>query len=268
MQTKILPSRQALVDRIELQYAYGNNAICLISEVGLGKSYLAESFISEKFAQHNKAYVKATRGMQDRHVMGLILEQSFSSPLIDYELSILENFSLLAKGELAQLLIVLDDAHFVSDELLSDLFNLTKQYSAKVKILLTSTRQLPISKVINIHIESLTADECMALMRMYYRELPYQEEPLFKAFLQGCKGNAQMLLSWQPDNSKQTLIVERRSQQFTIYKYLLLLVLSLMTVATAVYYFYPDTAEVIGKENQSVRTVMTSEKIGSGSENA
>ena len=39
MQAQILPSRAALVDRIALQFEYGQNLIVLLGTSGLGKSY-------------------------------------------------------------------------------------------------------------------------------------------------------------------------------------------------------------------------------------
>ena len=46
MQAQILPSRAALVDRIALQFEYGQNLIVLLGTSGLGKSYMLETFIT------------------------------------------------------------------------------------------------------------------------------------------------------------------------------------------------------------------------------
>ncbi|MFY8352485.1 ATP-binding protein, partial [Pseudoalteromonas sp. SSM20] len=238
MQTKILPSRQALVDRIELQFAYGNNFICLISEVGLGKSYLAETFISDKFPEHNKAYIQASRSAQDRHLLGQILEQSFSNPLIDYDLNIQDNFAILSKGILEPLLIVIDNAHFISDEFANELYQLTELYQGKIRILLTATRQLPVLDAINIHLEPLNQSESLSLMRMYFKDLPYEDEPIFGAFLAACHGNPQLLLAWKNENKQQDLKIETRKKQVKIYSWLVFFTVVLVAIASALLYFF------------------------------
>ncbi|MGO2010518.1 hypothetical protein [Pseudoalteromonas sp.] len=47
MQSQILPGRAALVDRIALQFEYGQNLIALLAPLGIGKSYLLETFLTE-----------------------------------------------------------------------------------------------------------------------------------------------------------------------------------------------------------------------------
>lgn len=257
MQTKILPSRQALVDRIELQFSYGNHFICLISEVGLGKSYLAETFISDKFSEHNKAYVLATRGMTDKHLIGQILEQSFSAPLIDYELSLIDNFKNISGTQTHPLLIVIDNAHLVSDDLAEELFQLSEAYMSNIRILLTSTRQLAVKEAIYMHIEPLNEVESLQLMSMFFKELPYSDEPIFKAFVSEAKGNPQLLLTWKNDNIDEQQVTSKRKFQYKVYLFLVVLVLFIMLLLSMLYNFLPDSNdEVI--ENNNLPTVINS----------
>ena len=83
MQSQILPSRAALVDRIALQFEYGQNLIVLLGTSGLGKSYLLETFITDKYNDFNKAFVQVGAQMTDVQLMTQLLEQSFNAPLID-----------------------------------------------------------------------------------------------------------------------------------------------------------------------------------------
>lgn len=92
MQAQILPSRVALVDRIALQFEYGQNLIVLLGTSGLGKSYMLETFITDKYNSFNKAFVQVSASVNDVSLMSDILEQSFNSPLIDHDLSLSENF--------------------------------------------------------------------------------------------------------------------------------------------------------------------------------
>ena len=83
MQSQILPSRAALVDRIALQFEYGQNLIVLLGTSGLGKSYLLETFITDKYNDFNKVFVQVGAQMTDVQLMTQLLEQSFNAPLID-----------------------------------------------------------------------------------------------------------------------------------------------------------------------------------------
>ena len=76
MQSQILPSRAALVDRIALQFEYGQNLIVLLGTSGLGKSYLLETFITDKYNDFNKAFVQVGAQMTDVQLMTQLLEQS------------------------------------------------------------------------------------------------------------------------------------------------------------------------------------------------
>ncbi|WP_394228394.1 ATP-binding protein, partial [Pseudoalteromonas spongiae] len=263
MQTKILPSRQALVDRIELQFAYGNNFICLISEVGLGKSYLAETFISEKFTEHNKAYVKATRSAQDRHLIGQILEQSFSNPLIDYDLTIVENFIGLTGESIEPLLIVIDDAHFISDDFANELFQLTESYQGQIRILLTATRQLPVAEAINMHIEALDQVESLTLMKMYFSALPSVDEPIFKAFIEASNGNPQLLLAWKKDNSELQVAMQKRSRQYKVYLLLICILILIGLLTSLAWYFFDNKNIQTASVSNQPTTAITIEDVSS-----
>ena len=75
MQSQILPSRAALVDRIALQFEYGQNLIVLLGTSGLGKSYMLETFITDKYNDFNKAFVQVSAQMTDAQLMSELLEQ-------------------------------------------------------------------------------------------------------------------------------------------------------------------------------------------------
>ena len=77
MQSQILPSRAALVDRIALQFEYGQNLICLLGPSGLGKSYLLETFITDKYLEFNKAFVQLNGKMTDQQFLWSLINLSF-----------------------------------------------------------------------------------------------------------------------------------------------------------------------------------------------
>lgn len=209
MQSQILPSRAALVDRIALQFEYGQNLIVLLGSSGLGKSYLLETFITDKYNDFNKAFVKLTARMNDAQLMTQLLEQSFNTPLIDDTLSLSENFyQLLKQQPCGPCLWVLDDAKHLSEEIQLELELLAKNSPVTLYIMIASQSKLPISRAIEIHLESLNISESKQLMSWYFPNLPYDEDPIFKAFLSEARGNPSLLLAWKPSDSISNTVVK------------------------------------------------------------
>ncbi|MEH6396350.1 AAA family ATPase [Pseudoalteromonas sp.] len=199
MQSQILPSRSALVDRIALQFEYGQNLIVLLGPSGLGKSYLLETFITDKYSDFNKAFVQLSARMSDAQLMSELLEQSFRSPLIDQNLSLSENFYQLAKQQnCGPCLWVLDGGRHLSDEMVQELTTLSKQSPTTLYILLASQSVGQFQSSVEIHLEALTLAESKQLMQCYFTDLPYDEDPVFQTFLQEAHGNPSLLLAWQP----------------------------------------------------------------------
>ena len=184
MQSQILPSRAALVDRIALQFEYGQNLIVLLGPSGLGKSYLLETFITDKYTDFNKAFVQLSARMTDAQLMSELLEQSFRSPLIDQNLSLSENFYQLAKQQnCGPCLWVLDGGRHLSDEMVQELTILAKQSPTTLYILLASQSVGQFQSSVEIHLEALSMAESKQLMQCYFPDLPYDEDPVFQTFL-------------------------------------------------------------------------------------
>lgn len=199
MQSQILPSRAALVDRIALQFEYGQNLIVLLGPSGLGKSYLLETFITDKYSDFNKSFVQLSARMSDAQLMSELLEQSFRSPLIDQNLSLSENFYQLAKQQnCGPCLWVLDGGRHLSDEMVQELTMLAKHSPTTLYILLASQSVGQFQSSVEIHLEALSMAESKQLMQCYFEDLPYDEDPVFQAFLQEAHGNPSLLLAWQP----------------------------------------------------------------------
>jgi len=199
MQSQILPSRAALVDRIALQFEYGQNLISLLGPSGLGKSYLLETFITDKYNEFNKAFVQLHARMTDEQLMTELLEQSFTSPLIDHAQSLSENFYRLAKkSSCGACLWVLDGGRHFSDEMVAELDSLAKKSPTTLYILVASQAAGQFTSAVEIHLEALSIAESKQLMKWYFNTLPIDEDPVYQAFLTEAQGNPSLLLSWQP----------------------------------------------------------------------
>jgi DamX protein len=202
MQVKILPSRQALVDRIELQYEYGQSIVTLLGGPGLGKSYILESFVTDKYAEFNKIYLQLTLKTTDQQVISQLLEQTFSQPLIDFTHSLSENFLTLNDQQTSKnTVIVIDNAQFLSEELTHEIEYLTQIAESTFFVLTASTSKIHFQNSANIYFEALSFDESIELMSMYFSQLPNKHEPVFKAFVQSAQGNPSLLLSWDSNSA-------------------------------------------------------------------
>ncbi|MBH0035396.1 AAA family ATPase [Pseudoalteromonas sp. NZS71_1] len=209
MQSQILPSRAALVDRIALQFEYGQNLIVLLGTSGLGKSYMLETFITDKYNDFNKAFVQVSAQMTDAQLMSELLEQSFNSPLIDHNLSLPENYyQLLQQQPCGPCLWVLDGGRQLSDEMLIELELLSKNSPNTLYIIIASQSKLALNNAVEIYLEPLTLRESKMLLQWYFTDLPYDEDPVFSTFLAEAHGNPSLLLAWQPSEHIADIIVK------------------------------------------------------------
>ncbi|MCK8132746.1 AAA family ATPase [Pseudoalteromonas sp. 2CM28B] len=230
MQAQILPSRAALVDRIALQFEYGQNLIVLLGTSGLGKSYMLETFITDKYNSFNKAFVQVSASVNDVSLMSDILEQSFNSPLIDHDLSLSENFyQLLQQQPCEACLWVLDNARHLSEELLQELELLAKNSPITLYIMLASQSKLAINNAVEIYLEPLSAHESKQLMSWYFPNLPYDEDPVFSAFLNEANGNPSLLLAWQPTEHVAD-IVKKDKVSWRVHLISLLIIIMLLII--------------------------------------
>ena len=205
MQVQILPSRQKLVDRIELQYEYGQSIVALLGGPGLGKSYILESFVTDKYSEFNKIYLQLTVKTTVQQVISQLLEQTFSQPLIDFTHSLSENYLNLNQQQASKnTVIVIDNAQFLSEELIQEIEYLTQISESTFYVLTASTSKIQFKNSANIFFEALSFDESIELMSMYFSQLPNKHEPVFKAFVESAQGNPSLLLSWDSSN----LVVE------------------------------------------------------------
>ena len=234
MQSQILPSRAALVDRIALQFEYGQNLICLLGPSGLGKSYLLETFITDKYLDFNKAFVQLSGKMTDQQFMTELLEQSFSNPLIDHALSLSENFYQLYKQQpCGDCLWVIDGGRHLSEELIQQLEVLAKQSPSTLYILIASQSAGQFSQAVEIHLESLNLSESKQLMRWFFDNLPVEEDPVFRTFLQEAHGNPALLLAWEPEQQTADIRTPEKS-----YKLLYLILLLITTMVLIIGFLY------------------------------
>ncbi|BBN83011.1 hypothetical protein PA25_29960 [Pseudoalteromonas sp. A25] len=232
MQSQILPSRSALVDRIALQFEYGQNLICLVGSSGLGKSYIAESFITDKYPDFNKAYVQLSASTKDSDLTAQLLQNSFRGPLVDQQQSLSQNFyNLYQQAPCGPCLWVLDGARHLSDEMIEQLYILSKKCPETLYILATAQAPNMLRHALDIHIEPLSMVESRRLMEMFFAQLPPIEDPIFQAFLSGCEGNPAVLLQWQSDQQVNLRGDTEKTSRLSWHIVLLAVTLAILMVA-------------------------------------
>ncbi|MDP5213318.1 AAA family ATPase [Pseudoalteromonas tunicata] len=243
MQARILPSRQALVDRIELQYEYGQPIISLLGQAGLGKSYLLETFLSNKYPELTKIYLSVHSKSSELEIMQQILEQSFKSPLIDQSLSLCENFKELSFNHaLGPILLVIDNAQYLSEDLLSDIELLTQYH--QVLILTASVSSLAFKQATTIYLEPLSGSESRQFLAMYYEHLPHSFDPVFTHFIEAAQGNPNLLLNWgemKVDTKTADPIVKKHQYL----SWLISLLILLVVVIVSFFYFFFEVPRIL-----------------------
>ncbi|OHU86126.1 MULTISPECIES: SPOR domain-containing protein [Pseudoalteromonas] len=232
MQSQILPSRSALVDRIALQFEYGQNLICLVGPSGLGKSYIAESFITDKYPEFNKAFIQLSASTKDVDLMTELLQHSFRGPLIDHHLSLTQNFiNLYRQNPCEPCLWVLDGARHLSEEMAAQLALLAKNSPVTLYILVTAQTPNMLPNALDIHLEPLSSMESVKLMSMFFKQLPMREDPIFQTFLNACQGNPALLLQWQSEQQVELRPQHKKSIKSSWHLVLFSVLLALLMVA-------------------------------------
>ncbi|WP_440054380.1 AAA family ATPase [Pseudoalteromonas sp. T1lg65] len=259
MQSQILPSRAALVDRIAMQFEYGQSLITLVGPSGVGKSYLAETLLTDKYPDFNKAYVKLTATSAELDVIRQLLEHSFRSPIIDQKLSLSENFRLLySEQPSGPCLWVIDGARHLTQELAEELSKIAQFGLETVYILVTAQQPNLIPNSLDIHIEPLSIVESKRLMSMFFSTLPPDEDPIFKTFLNESSGNPSILLSWQSESEKLELRDESDSLRVKAqWQWYAILGCVLLSLFMAAFLYQEDLSQLLSTQPESSENIAT-----------
>ncbi|KZN31984.1 hypothetical protein N480_02265 [Pseudoalteromonas luteoviolacea S2607] len=270
MQSQILPSRAALVDRVAMQFEYGQSLICLVGNSGLGKSYLAESFITDKYEDFSKAFIQLSAQSKDIDVIRQLMEHTFRSPIVDQKLSLSENFFVLQSEQPAEpCLWVLDGARHLSDELIAELQSLATRAPSTLYILVTAQGPGMLPGALDIHLEPLTFSESKQLMKMFFKELPPEDDPIFSTFVTEAHGNPSVLLGWTKQSQsldlRQPPVAKSKQKHYFIAAFSIVLALCLVA---ALYnkqlmnlFEQRQTAELQSSHVVSEPTVLEAEQV-------
>ncbi|QXO17634.1 MULTISPECIES: SPOR domain-containing protein [Vibrio] len=117
-----LDSQVELLERLQLLTRYSSNFVNVAGSKGAGKSWLAQRFLEHWAEDKNQSLLMCHPNQDDEQRRTTILNQLVSDPLFNPKDSLSDSFSALFADSSCDVVIVVDDAHLLSDVLLSELW--------------------------------------------------------------------------------------------------------------------------------------------------
>ncbi|MFV0597726.1 AAA family ATPase [Shewanella sp.] len=132
----LLPSQEALVERLHHVASYSDQLLVLVGAHGSGKTTLLTALATD-FDESNAALVICPMHADNAEIRRKILVQLVSSPIFDDEISLAETILRVAPKQSKPLHIIIDDAHLLSKELWAECIILNQVRCAGQRIAVT-----------------------------------------------------------------------------------------------------------------------------------
>ncbi|EPS8832721.1 SPOR domain-containing protein [Vibrio parahaemolyticus] len=126
-----LDSQTELLDRLELLTNFGSNLIAINGPDGYGKSWLAQRYLELGASNKNQCLLLCHATQDDVQRRVLILSQLVSDALFNQQEPLLDSLERILEGEPCDIAIVIDDAHLLSETLISELWTLVLEAHEK-----------------------------------------------------------------------------------------------------------------------------------------
>ncbi|MEL7290595.1 MAG: AAA family ATPase [Pseudomonadota bacterium] len=169
-----LDSQVELLERLRLLTNFGSNLVTVGGANGAGKTWLAQHYLEAWAQDKNQSLLLCYPNQDDEQRRSTILSQLLSESLFNPADSLADSFSRLMEGESCDVLIVVDDAHLLTESFISELWMLVLEaqlqprwtvnvllfaQSNSLDALLTRLSYGQEHKPIDLEIESLSQDE-------------------------------------------------------------------------------------------------------------
>lgn len=187
-QSTLLPSQDALLQRLLHLSTYGQQLMVLTGEGGAGKTTLVTAVLNE-LEQYSSALVMCPKHCDSAEIRRKVLVQLLNDPVFDDEIPLPECLLSVSDSLPEQSCIVLDDAHWLPLEIWAECIVLSQMTlpGKSIKLLMTApaefftqlAEQLPeslLEQVLAIQIEPLEQAEREGL---YYTLLSRSEQQPF-----------------------------------------------------------------------------------------
>ncbi|RBM42259.1 AAA family ATPase [Vibrio tarriae] len=119
-----LESQTELLERLQLLTRFGSNLVNVCGRQGAGKSWLAQRFLEGWAQDKNQSLLMCHPNQNDEQRRVTMLSQLFSEPLYNPKDALAESFARLFEDQNCDIVIVVDDAHLLSESLVSELWML------------------------------------------------------------------------------------------------------------------------------------------------
>lgn len=119
-----LESQTELLERLQLLTRFGSNLVNVCGRQGAGKSWLAQRFLDSWAQDKNQSLLMCHPNQSDEQRRVTMLSQLFSEPLYNPKDALAESFARLFEDQNCDIVIVVDDAHLLSESLVSELWML------------------------------------------------------------------------------------------------------------------------------------------------
>lgn len=117
-----LDSQSELLERLQLLTRFGSNLVNVYGVQGAGKSWLAQRYLERWADDKNQALLMCHPNQNDEQHRTTILSQLVSEPLFNPKDSLADSFSRLYADSGCDIVVVIDDAHLLSETIVSELW--------------------------------------------------------------------------------------------------------------------------------------------------
>lgn len=125
-----LESQVELLERLQLLTNFGSNLVTVAGQPGSGKSWLAQRYLEAWASEQNQCLLLCHPSQDDQQRRALLLSQIVSDPLFNQQDSLSDSLTRLLDGESCDVVIVIDDAHQLTEVLVSELWMLVLEAQA------------------------------------------------------------------------------------------------------------------------------------------
>lgn len=274
----LLPSQEALVERLHHVASYSDQLLVLVGAHGSGKTTLLTALATD-FDESNAALVICPMHADNAEIRRKILVQLVSSPIFDDEISLAETILRVAPKQSKPLHIIIDDAHLLSKELWAECIILNQVQCAGHRIAVTLAvppefladllPQLPESsrrQILPVSVEPLSLPEREALYQTLLRysdQNPFTPRDIVRAQLEKQTGTPQEVvalleLALHGKNEQKSLWIQYKVALIGLASVLITLVICLglakpfsnEPIAEVVIYPAIDSAEFLARGQQ------------------
>lgn len=206
----LLPSQEALIQRLHHVASYSDQLLVLVGAQGSGKTTLLTALATD-VDDSNTALVICPMHADNAEIRRKILVQLMSSPIFDDEIPLAETILRVAPNQSKPLHIIIDDAHLLSKELWAECIILNQVLCGGQRIALTLSvppafladllPQLPESlrrQILPMSVEPLSLPEREALYQTLLRysdQNPFTPRDIVRAQLEKQDGTPQEVVT-------------------------------------------------------------------------